>query len=83
MTDGRPIARRHDNGASAGDQFFAWQYPLHSGKAFGLPGRWIVFVSGLLTALLVVSGLMLWWRRRSPVRRPDARTDVAVWRRQF
>lgn len=65
MADGRPLGRRHDNGDSAGDLFFAWQYPLHSGQALGEPGRWIVFASGALTTLLVVSGWLLWWRRRS------------------
>lgn len=67
MVDARVIARRHDNGASAGDQFFAWQYPLHSGKAFGTAGRWIVFASGLVTSMLIVTGWLLWWRRRRPV----------------
>jgi uncharacterized iron-regulated membrane protein len=65
MTDGRILARRHDNGSSGGDLFFAWQYPLHSGKAFGAIGRWIVFLGGLVTAALVVTGWMLWLRRRS------------------
>ncbi|HTU12726.1 MAG TPA: PepSY-associated TM helix domain-containing protein [Allosphingosinicella sp.] len=64
MADGRPLARRHDNGESAGDLFFAWQYPLHSGQAFGEIGRWLVFLSGAFTALLVISGWLLWWRRR-------------------
>jgi uncharacterized iron-regulated membrane protein len=66
MADARLIAQRHDNGASAGDLFFAWQYPLHSGKAFGAVGRWIVFASGLVTCMLIVTGWVLWWRRRRP-----------------
>lgn len=64
MADGRIVARRHDNGEGAGDTFFAWQYPLHSGKAFGLAGRIIVFVAGVATAVFCVTGVMLWWRRR-------------------
>jgi uncharacterized iron-regulated membrane protein len=66
MTDGRILGRRHDNGATAGDQFFAWQYPLHSGKAFGLVGQLLVAASGVLTMFLMVSGILLWRRRARP-----------------
>lgn len=64
MADGRITAIRHDNGVSAGDQFFAWQYPLHSGKAFGLTGRLLVLLGGAVTLWLCLSGVKLWWRRR-------------------
>lgn len=69
MADGRIVASRHDNGSSAADQFFAWQYPLHSGKAFGLPGRIAIFIGGLATALLCVTGIRLWLRRRKVIAR--------------
>ncbi|RYG85597.1 MAG: PepSY domain-containing protein, partial [Alphaproteobacteria bacterium] len=68
--DARILGQRHDNGNSAGDVFFAWQYPLHSGQALGEPGRWIVFVSGFLTAALAITGWMLWLRRRRSQRTP-------------
>jgi len=64
MRDGQVVGQRHDNGDSAGELFFAWQYPLHSGKAFGLAGRIAIFVAGLATAAFSVTGVMLWWRRR-------------------
>lgn len=64
MDDGRIVGTRHDNGSTAGDQFFAWQYPLHSGKAFGLAGRLLVLLGGVVTLWLCVSGVRLWWRRR-------------------
>lgn len=64
MRDGSLLGQRHDNGESAGDLFFAWQYPLHSGKAFGIPGRLVVFFAGVGTLALCVTGLLLWWRRR-------------------
>lgn len=70
MADARILGQRHDNGSSAGDVFFAWQYPLHSGQALGEPGRWIVFVSGFLTSALVITGWMLWLRRRRSQRTP-------------
>lgn len=66
LTDGRIVAARHDNGSGAGDAFFAWQYPLHSGQAFGLTGRILVFLGGLATVMLAVTGAWLWLRRRRP-----------------
>ena len=49
---------------TAGDHFIQWQWPMHSGQIFGLTGRWIVFVSGLICPLLFVTGWYLWWRKR-------------------
>lgn len=39
-------------------------YPLHTGYLFGAVGRLIVFISGLLPALLFATGLYLWLRSR-------------------
>ena len=64
MHDGSIAGVRHDNGTTAGDQFFAWQYTLHSGKAFGLGGRLLVLLGGVVTLWLCFSGVTLWWRRR-------------------
>lgn len=63
MADGSIAGQRHDNGESAGDAFFAWQYPLHSGKGLGIVGRWLVFFAGIGSASLCVTGVWLWWRR--------------------
>ncbi|EKU74045.1 Uncharacterized iron-regulated membrane protein [Sphingobium sp. YR657] len=68
--DGRAAGARHDNGVSAGDHFFAWQYPLHSGKAFGLAGRIAIFCAGIATVLTAITGILLFMfrvdgRRRS------------------
>lgn len=43
-------------------------YPLHTGFLFGAAGRFAVFLSGLLPALLFGTGLYLWLRRRPPGR---------------
>lgn len=63
MADGRVVGQRHDNGEGPGDAFFAWQYPLHSGKLLGLPGRVMVAIAGLATIGLIVAGVWLWARR--------------------
>ena len=59
---------------SAGQHFMEWQYPLHSGEAFGLTGRVLVSLAGLAGTLGAVSGAVLWWlrRRRRATRGPAA-----------
>jgi uncharacterized iron-regulated membrane protein len=39
-------------------------YPLHTGYLFGEAGRLIVFIAGLLPALLFVTGIVMWLKRR-------------------
>lgn len=43
-----------------GDSILAWLYPLHNGEAFGMTGRIIIFISGLVMSLLFVTGLIRW-----------------------
>ncbi len=50
--------------ASAGDHVLAWLFPLHTGKAFGLPGRIVLVILGVIPMCLYVTGLFLWWRKR-------------------
>lgn len=70
---GEVLAVRDWNRRTAADAFFAWQFPLHNGEAFGLAGRWIVFMTGLAPAVLYVTGVMLWLRRRRSRRRQLSR----------
>ena len=63
--DGRVIGRFEDRKGTAGDLVRIWQFPLHSGQGFGLPGRIVVCVLGLAPPLLAATGLWLWLRRRS------------------
>jgi len=43
---------------SAGDQYLRWQFFLHSGQAFGMIGRILVFIAGLACPLLYITGLI-------------------------
>lgn len=54
-----PTTRR-----SAGETFLDWQWPLHSGQAFGMPGRLLVFLSGLACPVIYATGFLMWWRKR-------------------
>jgi uncharacterized iron-regulated membrane protein len=51
------------------------QFPLHSGRILGLPGRILVSVMGVVTAALAVTGVVIWWKRRAARQRRD--TPVA------
>ena len=55
------ILRVYDRSTgSGGDVFLDWQWPLHSGHAFGWPGRILVFLSGLACPVLFVTGIIRW-----------------------
>lgn len=49
---------------SAGDVFMQAQFPLHSGRIAGVPGRILVSLMGLAVAMLSVTGLVIWARKR-------------------
>ena len=55
----------HGNG---GDVFMQWQWPLHSGLAFGWTGRILVFVTGLICPLMFVTGVIRWLQKRKAQR---------------
>ncbi len=58
---------------TAGETFLAWQWPLHSGKAFAWPGRLLVGAAGFVPMVLYVTGLRVWWvKRRTAARRVSA-----------
>lgn len=61
---GEVLAVRDPFDGSAGDAFLDWQHPLHSGEAFGLTGRILVLLSGLLLPVLLVTGLVRWNQKR-------------------
>lgn len=64
---------RPPNGATFGDAVHDWQFPLHSGKAFGLAGRIAMSAIGLIVATLSATGVLIWWRKRR-ARSATART---------
>ena len=68
---GAVLATRDGLQESRGDSFLNWMHPLHNGEALGLAGRVLVFLVGLLPALLLATGLTRWRQKaaaRSQVR---------------
>ena len=58
--------------SSAGDLFLTWIFPLHTGTAFGMPGRIVIALAGLVLVGLMVTGLYVWgvkWKMRRRVHR--------------
>jgi uncharacterized iron-regulated membrane protein len=48
----------------AGDTVLNWLVPLHDGKAFGMAGRVIVMVLGMVPSVMFVTGFMRWRQKR-------------------
>lgn len=49
---------------SAGDIFMQAQLPLHSGRILGTPGRIVMSCMGIVVAVLSMTGLVIWVRKR-------------------
>lgn len=64
--------RAPDTRRSAGETFLDWQWPLHSGQAFGLAGRLLVCASGLACPVIYGTGILMWWRKRRRRQRSHA-----------
>ena len=62
--DGRPAGGVIPGTGSAGDIFLQAQFPLHSGRILGLPGRILISAMGLVVAMLSATGLIIWLRKR-------------------
>lgn len=50
---------------TAADLFVQAQFPLHSGRILGLPGRILISALGLIVAMLSVTGVVIWLKKRS------------------
>ena len=61
---------------SAGDLFMQAQFPLHSGRLFGLWGRIFISLMGLVVAMLSATGVVIWARKRSARVRREQRTQA-------
>ncbi|QBR00127.1 PepSY-associated TM helix domain-containing protein [Paraburkholderia pallida] len=60
---GEVIARQIPGRGSAGDVFIQAQFPLHSGRIAGLPGRIAISFTGVAVAMLSVTGVLIWLKK--------------------
>lgn len=63
--DGRVVGDRQPWVGTAADIFVQAQFPIHSGRILGLPGRILMSIMGLVVAMLSVTGVVIWWRKRA------------------
>ncbi|GGZ97798.1 hypothetical protein GCM10008090_02650 [Arenicella chitinivorans] len=61
---GEVLAVADPAGDTAGDFVAALRLPLHSGRVAGTAGSVLVALTGLMTALMVIFGVSMWFRRR-------------------
>jgi uncharacterized iron-regulated membrane protein len=62
--DGRLLGDKEPWQGTAADIFVQAQFPLHSGRILGVPGRVLISLMGLVVAGLSVTGVYVWWRKR-------------------
>jgi uncharacterized iron-regulated membrane protein len=58
-----------------GSAMFEWLFPLHTGKLLGTPYKIVLFLAGLVPALSLVTGFIVW---RSKARKPGKRSDPLI-----
>lgn len=73
--DGRLLGERLPWQGTAADIFVQAQFPLHSGRILGLPGRILISLMGLVIAMLSVTGVYIWWKKRTARRRSAQRRE--------
>lgn len=55
---------------TAADVFVQLQLPLHSGRILGTFGRVLMSFVGVMVAMLSITGVVIWWRKRRARRKP-------------
>jgi uncharacterized iron-regulated membrane protein len=61
--DGRSIGEWQPWKGTLADIFAHEQFPLHSGRIIGMPGRILISVMGLVVATLSITGVVIWYRK--------------------
>lgn len=62
--DGRILSVEEAGAGEAGDVVATLMFPLHTGQVAGLPGRVLICLTGLVVAMLSVTGVAVWWKKR-------------------
>lgn len=61
---GEILFERSARNRTRGESVMPWLFPLHSGTAFGTPGKGAMCVTGLAMLLMFPTGLWVWLRKR-------------------
>lgn len=71
--DGRVLGEYRPWKGTAADVFVQLQLPLHSGRLLGMPGRILMSFMGVMVAMLSVTGIVIWARKRRSSLRATSR----------
>jgi uncharacterized iron-regulated membrane protein len=63
--DGALVGGRVPWEGTAADVFMQLQFPLHSGRIAGLPGRILLSFMGIVVAMLSFTGIVIWLKKRA------------------
>jgi uncharacterized iron-regulated membrane protein len=63
---GAVLAVKNTREARMGQRILDLNFPIHTGQIFGVPGQVVALVVSLLLAGQLVTGLLIWWQRRTP-----------------
>lgn len=75
-TTGKEVGNSVPGRGTAGDIFLQAQFPLHSGRILGLPGRILISFMGVMVALLSATGLIIWIKKLKARRSASRRVKV-------
>lgn len=62
--DGAIVGGRVPWEGTAADVFMQLQFPLHSGRIAGMPGRVALSIMGIVVAILSATGIVIWFKKR-------------------
>jgi len=65
---GAVLAAEGSRTAPAGSRTITLNRAIHTGDVFGMPSKIVMSLASMAVVVQLVSGLLLWWRKRRPVR---------------
>ncbi|WNO08281.1 PepSY-associated TM helix domain-containing protein [Teredinibacter sp. KSP-S5-2] len=76
--DGRVLGDWVPWRGTAADLFVQAQFPLHSGRILGLPGRILISIMGVVIAMLSITGVIIWWKKYRARTRVETRKIITA-----
>jgi len=76
--DGHFLNLSLPTGQNLGTTLNTWIFALHMAKIGGLPFRLFICATGLATAMLSVTGIYLWWRKRQARKKRNRLRTAAI-----
>jgi len=74
---GTVISSTRSSELSVGERILATNESIHTGEILGVPTRILMWLTSVVVPVQVISGLLLWWRRRN-IASTGNRTDTGA-----